>query len=560
MISIRKKVSIILLGFIAAGIHGTSPKEIRFLTLLDLWVQHALRARTLSVDGSATILGNLNVLSSAAIHNNLTVDGNMNVGGSWTQIQPAFFTDVFIGCSCSGCTGGNLTICGQFLLNGVSVTGPTNLTGSTGIQGPTGARGPVGPTGPIGPLSITGGSLQILGTGASTGCTSGALVVNGGVGIGGNLNVCGYINTFTDYRFVINSQPFLLGEGTNLSLGDSAGSAAVGSGNTLVGDFAGQTNSSGTNNTAQGLRAGQELSSGSGNTMAGVDAGNKVSNGSNNTLIGFESGSGTSAASDSSNTFIGSQAGANVDGSDNVAIGYTTANNTSGTVNDSVFIGVAAGQSEAGSSNVFIGFASAENNNESDNVTLGANTSIASTISSATAIGEGASAITSNAIQLGTATMSVYVSTSQGGGSLYLPTVGGTPTALNYYEEASPISVTWNWGANTTSANVTFIRIGNIVTANFAQIQWVGISGASTISSNASTIPTRFLPNPANPSVIRAVVFYSTDFFYPAYISIVNVNEQFTLFQIVNNSGITQFPDPSGATVTIAPFSFSYEV
>lgn len=111
--------------------------------------------------------------------------------------------------------GNDLLVCGQIIASGFQ-----GVTGVTGPQGPTGpAGGPVGPTGntgatgpcctgvtgatgATGPQGATGGGLIIItgpggttniipSTGPSTSCTNGALVVEGGVGIGGNLNVCG---------------------------------------------------------------------------------------------------------------------------------------------------------------------------------------------------------------------------------------------------------------------------------------------------------------------------------------------------------------------------------
>jgi len=529
-----------------------------YQVLLDVWVQHSLRAQLLTVDTNATINGFLNVGGSAYISDNLSVGNNVNIGGTLTVNGPAYFEDVFIG-GPSGCTGGSglLEVCGTLTINGISITGPLGPQGATGPAGATGPQGSAGPQGPPGFLGATAPSLILVDTTNSNSCNSGTLIVAGGMGVGGNLNVCGYINTFTDYE--LNSMVILNATGTNLALGFSAANPTQGSGNTVVGNQAGAaiTNSA-TSNTIMGSAAADALSSGSNNVVIGAQAGQALTSGSDNTWVGYLAGQSAAAAS-AENTFVGTQAGQSLSGNENVVIGQSAGTSTSSTVSQSVFIGYGAGASSQGTNNTFIGYQSGQSNNGSNNTALGAGTSINSGISNATAIGTSAAAITSNAIQLGTSATSVYVSTDQGGGSLYLPTVGGTPSALNYYEEDT-ISVTWNWGANQTTANVTFMRIGNIVIVSMAQIQWASISGASIITSNTLTIPTRFLPANANPSIICAVVFYSTDFFYPAYIGITNVNRQFSLSQIVNNQNITQFPDPSGATVTVSPFSFSYTV
>ena len=53
------------------------------------------------------------------------------------------------------------------------------------------------------------------------------------------------------------------------------------------------------------------------------------------------------------------------------------------------------------------------------------------------------------------------------GNSLYLPTSGGTPSALNYYEENTGITLTLSglWSGN-LSATTHLIKVGNIITAN----------------------------------------------------------------------------------------------
>ena len=53
------------------------------------------------------------------------------------------------------------------------------------------------------------------------------------------------------------------------------------------------------------------------------------------------------------------------------------------------------------------------------------------------------------------------------GSSLYLPTSGGTPSALNYYEENTGITLTLSglWSGN-LSATTHLIKVGNIITAN----------------------------------------------------------------------------------------------
>lgn len=116
----------------------------------------------------------------------------------------------------------NLTVCS---INGVTEFGATGNTGATGATGPAGGPvGPTGATGPAGAVGPTGTSLILIGTGQSTSCTNGTLVVGGGVGIGGNLNVCGTETIFsttnstspTNGALVVNGG---VGIGGNINVG-----------------------------------------------------------------------------------------------------------------------------------------------------------------------------------------------------------------------------------------------------------------------------------------------------------------------------------------------------
>ena len=79
------------------------------------------------------------------------------------------------------------------------------------------------------------------------------------------------------------------------------------------------------------------------------------------------------------------------------------------------------------------------------------------------------------------------------GSSLYLPTSGGTPSALNYYEEYS-MTTTFQglWAINQTGT-VKFVRSGSIVSMF---IPYIANTGNATVASftNNSDLPTRFRP------------------------------------------------------------------
>lgn len=101
-------------------------------------------------------------------------------------------------------------------------------------------------------------------------CNTGALVVAGGESVGGNLNVCGSVNTNTNYQqdcFVI-----LVGDPvhSDLSVGINAQNP-TGTFNTFVGTFAGGSAGDVSSNSAVGYRA-LENSQGANNSALGANA------------------------------------------------------------------------------------------------------------------------------------------------------------------------------------------------------------------------------------------------------------------------------------------------
>lgn len=113
----------------------------------------------------------------------------------------------------------------------------------------------------------------------STDCTSGSLVVNGGAGINGDLNVCGYINANDEpvidpelKNYKLNGLTILDSVDTNLSVGFEASPVANGFGNTFVGSSAGSSSTPAASaNTAVGNRALSANTNGNNNTALGND-------------------------------------------------------------------------------------------------------------------------------------------------------------------------------------------------------------------------------------------------------------------------------------------------
>jgi hypothetical protein len=149
----------------------------------------------------------------------------------------------------------------------------------------------------------------------------------GNIGIGttspsATLDVNGDLNLALDKKILINNRPVV---------------STVGTGNTFIGDLAGDAITTGSNNAFIGYKSGQVNTTGHSNAFIGFKAGEQNTS-------GF------------SNAFIGQQAGkANLTGKTNVMIGRRAGfNSDSG--DDNVFIGHLAGQTNTGgSSNTYIG-------------------------------------------------------------------------------------------------------------------------------------------------------------------------------------------------------------
>ena len=79
------------------------------------------------------------------------------------------------------------------------------------------------------------------------------------------------------------------------------------------------------------------------------------------------------------------------------------------------------------------------------------------------------------------------------GSSLYLPTSGGSPTALNYFEEYSMSMTFQGLLASNQTGTVKFVRSGSIVSMF---IPYIATTGNATVSSftNNSDLPTSFRP------------------------------------------------------------------
>jgi trimeric autotransporter adhesin len=208
---------------------------------------------------------------------------------------------------CVGGTGSisNLIVDGQAQLNEVIISGPVSIT-----------------------------SLI-----PSTNCTNGAFIVDGGIGINGDLNTCG-AGTFNDL-IVTNSfsAPNFNTNLTlcNLSVGDNTNPITNGTSNTALGENALQNNITGIDNTALGCNALQQNTIGTDNTALGNVALLSNTQGFQNVAVG--SMALQNAVTATNNIAIGFQAAQSVTDSSNVAIGTQALANGSGVNNNNVAIG-----------------------------------------------------------------------------------------------------------------------------------------------------------------------------------------------------------------------------
>jgi hypothetical protein len=162
------------------------------------------------------------VVDSAAFASNvysgaLVVRGGIAVGGgilgTATQNAPSYFAgNIVINSSVAGTSGG---------ISGVTFQAPTGglvITGTGGIS--------------VNGASIIGGNLVLASTTASSGYTSGALVVTGGVGIGGAINMQGGISS--GGQLVLSAGTPATSNSSGSMVISGGGGAGI-SGNTFVG-------------------------------------------------------------------------------------------------------------------------------------------------------------------------------------------------------------------------------------------------------------------------------------------------------------------------------------
>ena len=141
-------------------------------------------------------------------------------------------------------------------------------------------------------LGTSSEHVSIPSTSASTSISTGALIVAGGVGIGGSLYVNGYLNVSSMIVQTLSTQNLSFGGSTNFRLFSgilyniSHPQFTPGSDNTCIGYSNMVYLTTGCRNTAISTNALKSLSSGDYNICIGFNGGGNVVSSSNNTLIG----------------------------------------------------------------------------------------------------------------------------------------------------------------------------------------------------------------------------------------------------------------------------------
>jgi len=329
----------------------------------------------------------------------------------------------------------------------------------------------------------------------STSTTTGAFVLDGGVGIGKNLNVGGTINSFNfDYGTGDVATNMAIGNGTltanttganNIAIGKNALAAnTTGVYNTAVGSAALAANTTGINNTAVGYNALTANTTGTLNTAVGTSALDTNTTGIQNTAVGINTL--TANTSGNYNTAVGVNALiANTTGASNTAIGInalaanTTGVNNTAVGNGALYSNTTATQNTAvgalslrdnttGTSNTAVGYSAlASNNTGVQNTAVGINAlSVNTTGAYNTAVGSAA---------LAANTTGVY-NIAIGTGALTTNTSGNYNTAVGVNALA----------ANTTGVYNTAIGSTALV-ANTTGVQNTAI-GAGALAANTTGV------------------------------------------------------------------------
>ena len=273
----------------------------------------------------------------------------------------------------------------------------------------------------------------------------------------------------------------------------------VGSGSTLTQDFGATTNlllgasgtslSSGASNIGVGFNALSAISSGLSNTAIGYTGLATLQTGNYNVSVGNAALS-NCGSSVGANVAIGYNSMINATGSNNVGVGYGTMGNVSGTNN--VAIGLTAAQNlTSGGTNTCVGYsAGASLSSNSDNTFIGAVSGFGSSSGiQNTALG---SQSYYNNVGASSGSGNVFVGFGSGlenqGGSYntgvgYSTLGGGTASSATYC-----IGIGYNSGISYTTTEASNICIGHVGVAAESNVMRIGTTGSGTAQVNKTFI------------------------------------------------------------------------
>lgn len=433
--------------------------------------------------GGVGISGNLNIGGSFAMNANLGVGGagatyGLNVSTT-TNLAALFYTGTtngiaiqtgatpgigFNSYNVAGTTlvgpGGGSVYNAQLLMNGASMT--FNISSAAQAAGATASQ--------IKALDLSSSQVLIPMSTPSSSTATGALVVYGGVGVGGAFYTSGdayhgAVRVGLGNNSIASNTVLGVNSGANIALGS-------GGGNTLIGNAAGGAITSSVQNTAIGYQAltSQQGTTTGANTAIGYQAMFSVNNTAmvNNVAIGYRS-MGLGNGGFYQNTAIGYNSLANVAGGySNVAIGYQAGYNIVGGAQN-VLIGNSAGSSLGAQNNVVIIGGNSGSTAVTGQIIIsdGAGTSRISVDASGNVSVPSTTAANGTA---GTGALAVSggVSVASGltvGGALY---AGGSAGTNGYFLQTTGTGIQWAQAAmtisddNTTNANRYILFTPNV--------------------------------------------------------------------------------------------------
>lgn len=226
-------------------------------------------------------------------------------------------------------------------------------------------------------------------------------------------------------------------------------------------------------NTGLGWKSLLTLTSGSGNVGIGVSAGETLLTGGSNTFLGTSANCTSASTSISNSTAIG--AGAIVDANNTIQLGNpsVTQVKTSGTIS-------AAGLESIGTTLTIAG------QNNTSVLNIGSGTGVQT-------INMGNNGAGATTINIGGGTDNVNFT----GAGIRLPTIGGTPSVLDYYEEYD-FTTNWVGRDNPLGIPMSLVRIGRMVTLFMKRLATFTMTSEQITSGGLKStvlLPERFFTN-----------------------------------------------------------------